>query len=197
MTKFLPSQSTPSEQIIQSPYMQFLFILGQTCPESCPCFRKHCSSSAQGLRAWRPMLCGVHTTTRGCHSRLKGTSRALFPLIILPAKNAQGWACMHMHTHTHTHMHTHTLTHTHTHMHTHTGWLLLKGTRGLIFSHFDVTFYRISIFGFRAACFPTSGCRPGKSFFFPTITNKMPRFYGGRHCHTPAQIWANSGDSGG
>ena len=56
------------------------------------------------------VLCGVHPATQGCHSRLKGTSRAPFPLIILPAKNGG------------------------VSVHAHTGWLLLKGTRGLSYS---------------------------------------------------------------
>ena len=77
------------------------------------------------------VLCGVHTATQGCHSRLKGTSRAPFPLIILPAKN--GGASVHAHACTHRMA------------------AVKRNQRTLVFSHFEVTFYRISIFGFRAA----------------------------------------------
>ena len=175
MTKFLPSQSIPSEQIIQPPYMQFLLVLGQTCPESCPWQQCSGNTALHQPRVYvHDVQCCVACT--------------------LPREDVTPDSREHL---GHCFLLSYTHTHSHTHTHTHTVWLLLEGTRGLIFSHFDVTFYRISIFRFRAACFPTSGCRPGKSFFFPTITNKMPRFYGGRHCHTPARIWSNSGDSGG
>ena len=114
MTKFLPSQSTPSTQIIQSPYMPFLFALGQTCPESCPRFRKHCSSSAQSLRVCRPQCCVGCTQP---HKDVTPDSREhlghRFLLSSCPQR-MEGRACMHVHAHT--------------------GWLLLKGTRGLSYS---------------------------------------------------------------
>ena len=147
MTKFLPSRSTPSTQIIQSPYMPFLFALGQTCPESCPRFRKHCSSSAQSLHVCCPQCCVGCTRP---HEDVTADSREhLGHRLLLSScpQRMQGRACMHVHTRTHRMA------------------AVKRNQRTLVFSRFEVTFYRISIFGFRAACFPTSGCRPGEIFF--------------------------------
>ena len=46
--------------------------------------------------------------------------------------------------------------------HAHRMAVVRRNQRTHILSHLYMTFNRISIFGFRAACFPTSGCRRGK-----------------------------------